>query len=81
MCVGAAGFVLPFRQNIVYVEIDEGDDFGQSDIIACAEDDDDCDGLQDFFSKQHDSCTNNNEFGFQNHDSRSKNHDCWFKQN
>ena len=32
---GAAGFVLPFRVNIVYVEIQEGDDFGQIDIMAC----------------------------------------------
>ena len=31
---GVAGFVLPFRKNIVYVEIDEGDDFGQADITA-----------------------------------------------
>ena len=34
LCKGAAGFVLPFNENIVYVEIDEGDDFGQVDIIA-----------------------------------------------
>lgn len=31
---GAAGYVLPSHGNIVYVEIDEGDDFGQSDIIS-----------------------------------------------
>jgi hypothetical protein len=30
---GAAGYVLPFKRNIVYVEIDEGDDLGMSDII------------------------------------------------
>ena len=36
LCIGAAGFVLPFRQNIVYVEIMEGDDFGQADIVSCS---------------------------------------------
>lgn len=33
LCSGAAGFVIPFKRNIVYVEIDEGDDFGQADIV------------------------------------------------
>ena len=28
--------MLPYRQNIVYVEIDEGDDFGQVDILSCS---------------------------------------------
>ena len=40
MIKGAAGFVLPFKENIVYVEIDEGDDFGQVDIIAQCLDED-----------------------------------------
>jgi len=31
---GAAGFVLSFHRNIVFVEINPGDTFGQSDIIA-----------------------------------------------
>lgn len=35
---GAAGFVLPFRRNIVYVEIEEGDEFGHSDIFEAAHD-------------------------------------------
>lgn len=29
---GTAAFVLPLDLNIVYVEIEEGDEFGQSDI-------------------------------------------------
>ena len=38
---GAAGFVLKEKQtqhNIIYIEIIEGDDFGQVDIISCAVD-------------------------------------------
>lgn len=31
---GAAGFVLPLKVNIVYVELQEGDDFGQIDIVT-----------------------------------------------
>jgi signal-transduction protein with cAMP-binding, CBS, and nucleotidyltransferase domain len=30
---GAAGFVLPFRRNIVYVEVDTGDEIGQEDLV------------------------------------------------
>ena len=33
LCSGAGGFVIPFLRNVVYVEIDEGDSFGESDII------------------------------------------------
>ena len=33
---GSAGFVLPLKCNIIYVEINEGDDFGQVDILACS---------------------------------------------
>jgi hypothetical protein len=33
LCEGAAGFVIPFLKNVVYVEIDEGDGFGEADII------------------------------------------------
>jgi hypothetical protein len=32
LCKGTAAFVLPLPRNIVYIEIEEGDDFGQSDI-------------------------------------------------
>lgn len=35
---GAAGFVLPLKKNIVYVEIQEGDDFGQIDIVTSSMD-------------------------------------------
>lgn len=28
LCKGTAAFVLPLARNIVYVEIEEGDDFG-----------------------------------------------------
>lgn len=31
---GAAGFVLPFRLHIVYVEVNVGDDFGIADIVS-----------------------------------------------
>lgn len=33
MVAGAAGFVLPFRRNIVFVEIDTGDEIGQEDLV------------------------------------------------
>lgn len=33
LTVGNAGFVLPFRENIVYIEIQVGDLFGQLDLI------------------------------------------------
>jgi len=32
--------VLPFRRNIVYIEINQGDDFGQVDIVSCSIDND-----------------------------------------
>lgn len=31
---GGAGFVLPFERNIVFIEINQGDDFGQHDIVS-----------------------------------------------
>lgn len=37
MICGAAGFVLPFKLGVVYVEIDTGDDFGQADIVDSAQ--------------------------------------------
>jgi hypothetical protein len=33
LCDGAAGFVIPFLRNVVYVEIDQGDGFGEADIF------------------------------------------------
>ena len=33
LTAGAAGFVIPFMRNVVYVEIDEGDGFGEADIV------------------------------------------------
>ena len=33
LCKGTVAFVLPLDHNIVYVEVEEGDDFGQSDLI------------------------------------------------
>lgn len=33
LCKGQAAYVLPLMRSIVYVEIEEGDDFGQSDFI------------------------------------------------
>lgn len=33
---GFAGFVLPFKQNIVYIEINDGDQFGEIDFDASA---------------------------------------------
>ena len=36
MTNGGAGFVIPFKSNIIYVEINSGDDFGQADIVACS---------------------------------------------
>jgi hypothetical protein len=30
---GAAGFVIPFRRNIVYIEVDTGDEIGQEDFL------------------------------------------------
>ena len=36
--MGKAGFVLPFRRNVVFVEIEQGDDFGQIDILSSAHD-------------------------------------------
>ena len=38
LCNGAAGFVIPFLHNVVYLEIDEGDGFGESDVVqTCLE--------------------------------------------
>lgn len=33
LCKGTAAYVLPMEKSLVYVEIEEGDDFGQSDIL------------------------------------------------
>ena len=33
---GFSGFVLPFKKNIVYIEIHNGDLFGEIDLIASA---------------------------------------------
>lgn len=41
---GAAGFVLPFRRNIVYVEVDTGDEIGQEDLVEFSQEQD-CDIL------------------------------------
>jgi CRP-like cAMP-binding protein len=47
LCEGSAGFVLPFRRNIVYVEIEEGDEFGHSDIFeAASELDHECEEME-----------------------------------
>lgn len=37
---GAAGFVVPIFRNVVFVELDEGDSFGESDIIQSCLDED-----------------------------------------
>jgi hypothetical protein len=36
LCKGRAGFVLPFKQNIVYIEINSGDFFGDMDFVISA---------------------------------------------
>lgn len=41
---GAAGFVIPFRRNIVYIEVDTGDEIGQEDLVEFSEEQD-CDIL------------------------------------
>ena len=33
---GTAGYVLPIRKNIVFVEIEKGDDFGQVCIVSAS---------------------------------------------
>ena len=33
---GMAGFVLPFKQNVVYIEIEKGDTFGDIDLAAAS---------------------------------------------
>lgn len=30
---GKAAYVLPFRKNIVYIEMSDGDDFGHCDVV------------------------------------------------
>lgn len=37
---GAAGYVLPFMNNIVYIEVDTGDDFGTADLIELSQEKD-----------------------------------------
>jgi CRP-like cAMP-binding protein len=37
MTHGVAGFVLPFRKNIVYIELNKGDCFGEIDFAISAE--------------------------------------------
>lgn len=38
LCEGAAGFVIPFLRNVVYLEIDEGDGFGEADVVQSCQD-------------------------------------------
>lgn len=58
MTSGTAGFVLPLRFNVVYIEINQGDYFGEIDIVNAANEkivkvDDLFDGLySDKFSLQ-----------------------------
>lgn len=33
---GNAGFVLPFKRNIVYIEIEKGDQFGEIDFVVAS---------------------------------------------
>jgi hypothetical protein len=33
---GKAGFVLPFKKNVVYIEINQGDYFGDVDFVVAA---------------------------------------------
>ena len=40
MTLGSAGFVLPFRQNIVFIEIVKGDFFGEIDLNVAAREND-----------------------------------------
>lgn len=35
---GTAGFVLPLRKNVVYIEINQGDHFGEIDLVFAAQD-------------------------------------------
>ena len=35
---GTAGYVLPLKENIVYIEINLGDHFGETDLIVAASD-------------------------------------------
>lgn len=35
---GGAGYVIPSKRNVVYLEVNEGDDFGQLDIMSCSVD-------------------------------------------
>lgn len=35
---GTAGFVLPLRKNVVYIEINQGDYFGEIDLVFAAQD-------------------------------------------
>ena len=34
---GLAGFVLPFKKNIVYIEVNQGDFFGELDFVIAAD--------------------------------------------
>jgi len=35
---GLSGFVVPYHKNIVYIEIEKGDRFGDIDFVASAKD-------------------------------------------
>jgi len=37
-CKGFAAFVLPFQSNIIYIEIENGCQFGEIDFIVSAKD-------------------------------------------
>ena len=34
LSIGRAGFVLPFKQNVLYIQIEKGDTFGDIDFAA-----------------------------------------------
>jgi len=36
LTVGVAGFILPFRENVVYIEINNGDYFGEIDLVIAS---------------------------------------------
>ena len=36
MTNGVVGFVLPFKKNIIYIELNDGDNFGEIDLNVAA---------------------------------------------
>ena len=38
LSTGTAGFVLPFKENIIYVEINNADTFGEIDLVVASGD-------------------------------------------